>query len=129
MTAFPFELPTEDSLIELECRLNGQKITLALDTGASHTTIDLSFLIVAGVDPADSMGTVDLETAKGPVEAQLFQVKSLSILGITIHNFTVCAYDFLSQSVLSAIDGVVGLDFFRDRDLSISFRQFEITVV
>ena len=128
MTTFPFELPTEDCLIELDCVLNGQKITLALDTGASHTTIDLSFLIVAGIDPAETIGIVDLETAKGPVEANLFSVESLSVLGLTIQDFTVCAYDFLSHSVLSAIDGVVGLDFFKSRDLNISFRRFEITL-
>lgn len=128
MTVFPFELPTEDSLIELACTINDQNITLALDTGATHTTIDLSFLLVAGIDLTDAIGTVEIETAKGPVEAYLFKIDNLTALGITLPNFTVCAYDFLSYTILSTIDGVIGLDFFKERDLTISFRRLEITV-
>ncbi|HRI60958.1 MAG TPA: retropepsin-like aspartic protease [Saprospiraceae bacterium] len=128
MKPHPFKLPFEDSLIELKGKLNGQNLSLVLDTGASNTTIDLSWMYIAGFDVSDAIGKVDLETGKGPVEAYIFKVHSLNFLGIVQSDFQVCAYDFLSQNVLSAIDGVLGLDFFKGRDLNISFKRFEIMV-
>jgi hypothetical protein len=128
MKPYPFKLPSEGSLIELKGKINRQNLTLVLDTGASHTTIDLSWLYVAGFDISDAIDKVGLETGKGPVEAYVFKVKSLDFLGIAQPDFQVCAYDFLSENVLSAIDGILGLDFFRGHDLHISFKRFEVTV-
>lgn len=128
MKSYAFKLPSEGSLIELKGKLNSQNLTLVLDTGASHTTVDLSWMYVAGFDISDAISKVGLETGKGPVEAYVFKVRSLEFLGIAQPDFQVCAYDFLSENVLSAIDGILGLDFFRGRDLNISFKRFEIRV-
>ena len=36
-----FTRPTDDSLIVIPCKIEKNLLALALDTGASHTTIDL----------------------------------------------------------------------------------------
>lgn len=128
MMKFPFKLQTAESLIILNCLTNDEVASLALDTGASHTTLDLSFLIISGVDRMDATGSVWMETAIGPVEAKTYKVKSLTALGITRPDFEVCAYDFLSHNIFTDIDGMLGLDFFRGLDLNISFKRFEIEI-
>ena len=48
MSVYKFELPDEDSLIILKGKIANDNLSLALDTGASHTVIDLSTLLLAG---------------------------------------------------------------------------------
>jgi len=128
MKKYPFELESDESLILVKSNVNGERAALALDTGASHTTLDLSFLLITGVEMQDSLDTVLLETAIGPVEAYVFKVNLFTALGITVRDFHVCAYDFLANNIFSDFDGMLGLDFFRGHDLHISFKRFEIIV-
>jgi len=122
----PFVLENEDSLIIVLSFVENEKISLALDTGASHTIIDLTKLLILGYRLNDSSGKVQFETAKGIVEAYVFKIKELTSLGLTRKNLTIYSYDFLGNDVLSDIDGVLGLDFLRETDLWISFKNFFI---
>lgn len=128
MINYPFSLEDEDSLILVDCRSEGENLVFALDTGASSTVIDLAALIVAGYSIEDAIGKAELETANGCVEALLFVIREFSALGITRRNMEICAYDFFGAEVFAAIHGTLGLDFFKNTDLSISFKRFEITV-
>lgn len=128
MSVYKFELPGEDSLIILKGKIANDNLSLALDTGASHTVIDLSTLLLAGYNLQDSVGTVSLETANGAVNAFVFKLNSITVLGKTIVDMEVCSYDFFLSNVLLDIHGVLGLDFFQDSDLLISFKRFEITL-
>ena len=128
MSVYKFELPDEDSLIILKGKIANDNLSLALDTGASHTVIDLSTLLLAGYNLQDSVGTVSLETANGAVNAFVFKLNSITVLGKTIVDMEVCSYDFFLSNVLLDIYGVLGLDFFQDSDLLISFKRFEITL-
>jgi predicted aspartyl protease len=118
MSVYKFELPD----------IANDNLSLALDTGASHTVIDLSTLLLAGYNLQDSVGTVSLETANGVVNAFVFKLNSITVLGKTIVDMEVCSYDFFLSNVLLDIHGVLGLDFFQDSDLLISFKRFEITL-
>jgi hypothetical protein len=60
---YPFHLDDEDSLITVDCHVGFDTYTMALDTGASHTVIDLSVLLIAGYEIKDSLEIVELETA------------------------------------------------------------------
>ena len=122
----PFSLETEESLILVPTFVEDEEISLVLDTGASHTIIDLTKLLIIGYRLSDSLGTVQFETAKGVVDAYVFKIKYLKALGHTKRNIKVCSYDFLGNNVLSEIDGVLGLDFFRDTELWINFKKFFI---
>jgi len=122
----PFALDHEESLIVLPSFIEDEEVSLVLDTGASHTIVDLTKLLILGYRLTDSIGTVQFQTAKGIVEAYLFEVKSLRALGLTKENIRICAYDFMLNNVFSEIDGVLGLDFLRETELWISFSKFLI---
>ncbi len=122
----PFSLETEDSLILVPTFVEDEEVSLVLDTGASHTIIDLTKLLIIGYRLSDSLGIVQFETAKGVVDAHVFNIKYLKALGHTKRDLKICSYDFLGNNILSEIDGVLGLDFFKDTELWISFKKFMI---
>ena len=118
---------THDSLIVIPCAINKNPLSLALDTGASHTTVDLTPLLMAGYELKDAPLTEQIETASGIIEAHLFTVKSFTALGVTKHNITVCAYDFFAYHYLTDFDGVIGLDFFEDLKFCVNLKEGLIT--
>ncbi len=127
MSTHKFKRTDEDSLIIVKCVLGTDRLSLALDTGASHTVIDLATILLAGYEMKEVVKMVELETGKGSIDAYVFKVDAISSLGITHQNMEVCSYDFLENNLL-AIHGVLGLDFFKDTDLLISFKRNEISV-
>ena len=121
-----FELIDEDSLVLIDIILDGLPFTLALDTGATHTVTDLTTMLIAGYSLSDAKGTVQMERAKGIIDAYIFEVTAFSALGVATKKFTVCSYDFLANSVLASIDGVLGLDFYKNKVLTIDFKRYTI---
>lgn len=128
MNRFKFNLDDEDSLILVNSGLDRDVLSLALDTGATNTIIDLSMLLIAGYELTDAIRQVELETAKGPVQAYVFTVRNLTALGISRSQMEVCGYDFFANGIVAEIDGVLGLDFFRDLVLTLNFRTFDIII-
>ena len=112
MKVFNFDLEGEDCLIKVDAQLGASDFTLALDTGATHTVIDLTVMLMNGYYLRDSIRAVEFETAKGVVSAYIFKIETLKILGIVKKNIEVASYDFIGNNVILDIDGVVGLDFF-----------------
>ena len=128
MTIHKFKRAEVDSLITVPCKIGTDRYTLALDTGASHTVIDLTPLLMSGYQMKDVLSMVELETGKGIIEAYIFKVASITTLDITRSSIEVCSYDFLANQVLSEFDGVLGLDFFETEKICIDFAESEITV-
>ena len=127
MSTFGFEI--EDALVvTVKCEVDGDNYTLALDTGASNTIIDLAALIILGYEIKDAVRTVEFETAKGELTAQVFVVKEITALGITRRNMEICSYDFFNNNIFSDMHGVLGLDFIRDCKVCIDMVDQEITV-
>ena len=54
---------------------------MVLDTGATHTTIDSNALYLLGYDLQESIGRVEIETANGIIETDVFELESFSSLG------------------------------------------------
>ena len=121
-------MKTPDSLIDVECRLKDENFRFALDTGASHTVIDLAALMIAGYDLQNAVRTVQLETGNGSVEGYIFKVAAFTALGITRHNMEICSYDFFGSNVFAEIHGVLGLDFFARKKFCIDLEKFELTI-
>ena len=119
---------THESLILLKCKLPGHEISLALDTGASFTTIDLTALMVAGYNLSASVRSTKIETASGIIDAYVFLVSEFTALGITRKNIEICAYDFFAYHVLTEFDGVLGLDFIEPYKICIDFKKSEISI-
>ena len=125
---FPFEITDDINLIIVIGKIDGYEIRLALDTGASDTVIDATALMIAGYNKSNALEETELETAKGIVAADIFDVKTLEVLGIKRRNFQLCSYDFLANNVLTDIDGVLGIDFLMGKKICIDFIRFEITI-
>lgn len=128
MKTFGFKIKDPNSLVVIvDCELDGDDFTLALDTGASNTIIDLASLIILGYEMKDAVRTVEFETAKGELTAYVFVVKEISALGIIHRDFEICSYDFFNN-IFSDMHGVLGLDFIRDCKVCIDMVDQEITV-
>jgi len=123
---FKREIP--DGLIVIQCRFPNHGFSLAIDTGASHTTIDLTALLIAGFELKDSIRTEQIETASGIVEAYVFRVPQFFALGVVKTNIEICAYDFFAHHVLIEFDGVLGLDFLSEHNFCIDFKNSEIRI-
>ena len=129
MKTHTFKRKSADSLIVVPSYIGYDKLALALDTGASHTTLDLTPLLVAGYEMKDAIRTEQIETASGVIEAHVFVVKEFSSLDSQRKNIEVCAYDFLAYHLLTDFDGVLGLDFFEDVKFCIDMQKNIITIL
>ena len=101
----------DESLIIVDVKINDSVLHLAFDTGATHTVIDLTALLVAGVELPKNKETSLFETASGVLEARVLSVPIMSFANIKRPNFTLTTYDYLAHGILTDIDGVLGLDF------------------
>ncbi len=104
------------------------KMIMALDTGATHTTLDTNALFLYGYTSNDTIGTAAIETANGVVETEVFRLNEFSSLGITRKDFEVQVYDFLSHGIFSDYNGLLGLDFLESRKFCIDLIKNEIEI-
>jgi hypothetical protein len=128
MKGHAFKRTNADSLIVVNCVIDEHEIALAVDSGASHTTVDLTALLIAGYEISQSLRKEEIETASGVIEAFVFKIKALSAFGVTKENIEVNAYDFFTYHLLTDFDGVLGLDFFNDRKFCIDLKNEVITI-
>ena len=128
MRKYPFKRKDKDSLITVPCRIGIDTIALALDTGASHTTLDLTQILMLGYSVTDAIRMERVKTGGGTVETYVFVLKQLTCLGITRTNIEVSAYDFFAFNIVADFDGVLGLDFFEDVKFCIDLKQKEINI-
>lgn len=124
---FPFK--RESGLIIVSIEIDDKyEIKMVLDTGATNTTIDSNALYLLGYDLKDSIGTVEIETAGGIIETEVFEVKSFSSFGLTKNNFQIQVYDFLANGIFSNYNGLLGLDFLEGKEFCIDTKQNTITI-
>jgi Aspartyl protease len=129
MSVFTFELPTDEDVILVNATIGGKyQFRLALDTAATHTTIDSNVLYFSGYELKNSKGEKEIETSNGIIIVELFNIEEIECLGITKSNFEVQVYDFLAHGITSDYDGVIGLDFLKDNKFCIDMRVGEITI-
>ena len=128
MNEFPFDLDDEDSLILLPCMIDDEKVTLALDTGATHTVIDLTKMHLMGYRLSDAIEKTQFATASGVIDAYIFRIRSIHALGCKKEMPLISSYDMFGSDLVSGFDGMLGLDFFQETDLFISFRRFILSL-
>jgi predicted aspartyl protease len=100
-------------------------LRLALDTGATRTLVSTSLLVAAGYDPALASDRVEVTTGSGIEFAPRIAVSRILALGKHRDNFPLLAHTLPSSA---GVDGVLGLDFLRERVLTIDFRTGRITL-
>jgi predicted aspartyl protease len=96
---------------------------MILDTGATNTTIDSNALNLLGHDLKDSIGSVEIETANGIIETEVFEIDSFASLGVTKEKFQIQVYDFLAHGIFSDYNGLLGLDFLEGTKFCIDIRE------
>ena len=113
-----------DELIVLRLTVDGinigdfRNVIVALDTGASDTSIPIKVALDLGYDLSNPKHTVRLTTGSGTVPAKIVTVRRLTAIGEAVENIDVLCHDLPAEST---IDGVLGLNFLRHFDVNISF--------
>ena len=126
---FQFRRDPESSLIILSVEIDNKfELKMVLDTGATNTTIDSNTLYLLGYDLKDNIGIVEIETANGIIETEIFEVGSFSSLGEMKSKFQIQVYDFLAHGIFSDYNGLLGLDFFEGTTFCIDTKLNTITL-
>ncbi len=129
MKIFPFDFPTDEDVIIANASIEGKfKFRLALDTAATHTTIDSNVLYFSGYELKNSKGEKEIETSNGIIVVETYDIEHLECLGIIKTDFEVQVYDFLAHGITSDYDGVIGLNFLREHKFCIDIVKCEVSV-
>lgn len=128
MTEHSFIRENDDNLIVVNCSIDDSPLALALDTGASHTTVDLTPLLLEGYEISNAVGIEKIATGSGVVDAYIFVLAKIEAFGIVKYNFQVCAYDFFAYHYSADFEGVLGLDFLHDTKFCIDMQEQVITI-
>lgn len=128
MIEYSFFRENDDDLIVVNCAIDDSPLALALDTGASHTTVDLTPLLLAGYDISGAVGIEKVATGSGVVDAYVFFLAKVEAFGIVKQSFKVCAYDFFAYHYSADFEGVLGLDFLHGTKFCIDMEEQIITI-
>jgi hypothetical protein len=74
------------------------------------------------------LGTVEIETASGIIQTEVFEIDTFSSLGLTKEKFQIQVYDFLAHGIFSDYNGLLGLDFLEGTKCCIDTRENTITL-
>lgn len=129
MKSFDIEIENEIDVVLIDASIKEKyKFRLALDTAATHTTIDSNMLYLSGYQLKNSKGEKEIETSNGIILVELFDIEHFECLGIKLEKFEVQVYDFVAHGITSNYDGVVGLDFLKQKKFCIDIPNKNITI-
>lgn len=95
-----------------------RNLIVALDTGATTTVIPTEVALALGYDLSNPQGQIGLLTASGAASAKVITVRKLSAIGETVEDIEVLCHNLPGNS---AIKGLLGLNFLKHFNVSISF--------
>jgi len=101
-------------------------VRLALDTGATRTTINVGLLTTIGYDPSLVPDRIQMTTGSGVEYSPLLLVRRVEALGQGRADFPVVAHTLPPSA---SVDGLLGLDFFRGQELNLDFRTGVVTLI
>lgn len=126
---YKFKREPESGLILVNIEIDNKfELKMILDTGATNTTIDSNALYLLGYDLKDNIGTVEIETANGTIETEVFEIETFTSLGLTKKKFQIQVYDFLAHGIFSDYNGLLGLDFLEATKFCIDTKENIITI-
>lgn len=125
--SFPFD--AQQGLIIVRAELAGPSGTailrLALDTGATSTLVNIGMLVSIGYDPALAPERIQVTTGSGVEFVPRITLSKITALGQERSNFPVLCHTLPPSA---GVDGLLGLDFFREQALAVDFRNGSITL-
>jgi hypothetical protein len=120
---------SRSGLILVEAEVSGPSgkaaATLALDTGATTTMLNVKLLQSIGHDPSLATDFVRMATGSALETVPRLVVNRLSALGRHAIGLRVLAHDLPAEA---AVDGLLELDFFRGLSLTIDFKAGQIVL-
>ncbi len=126
---FPFERGPGSGLIIVNTEIDGKyELKMVLDTGATNTTINSNALYLLGYDLKDNIGKVEIETANGVIETEVYEVDSFASIGQIKDKFQIQVYDFLAHGIFSDYNGLLGLDFLAETKFCIDTKTNTISL-
>jgi predicted aspartyl protease len=128
MKTISFQRQSENDLILVTVMVDNNPLTFAIDTGATHTIIDISQLLILGYEFENSAGEEFISTASGIETSRRFILKKIEFEGIRIENFEIRSLDLISNGCGFYFDGLLGLDFFRNSNICFNFKQNSISI-
>ena len=124
---YPFD--PDRGLIVVQAELYGPSgsivLRLAVDTGATGTMINAAPLTIAGYDASLAPDRIEVTTGSGVEYTPRLPVSRIRALGHEQIDFPVLAHTLPPSA---SIDGLLGLDYMRDRVLHIDFRQAVVSL-
>ena len=99
---------------------NFRDIEVALDTGATTTSIPIYVVSALGYNVSNPKSIVEVVTGSGVEEAPVIEIKGLTAIGQTIENIEVLCRDLPLEA---PVEGVLGLNFLMNFDVHISFSK------
>ena len=100
-------------------------IEVALDTGATTTSIPIYVASALGYNISNPKDRRDVVTGSGVEEVPFIEVKGLTAIGQTIENIEVMCHDLPPDAY---VEGVLGLNFLMNFDVNISFSKRTIAL-
>jgi len=97
----------------------------AIDTGASISLIDYDLLQAIGFTKANNTRTIQTMTASKRETAYEFLIPNLQAIGLIRRNFRIISRKL---PVGLGIDGLLGVNFFKDKNLNIDFKKGEVSL-
>ncbi len=124
-----FAFDRKQGLVIVRAELTGPSgkalLRLALDTGATGTIVNAGPLVAIGYDPALTPNRVQVTTGSGVEFAARVELSQLVALGQVRDDFLVLCHTLPPST---GVDGLLGLDFFRDLRLMIDFRKGDLAI-
>jgi hypothetical protein len=122
-----FSFDTSKKLIVVSVKLFGPTgiatVRMALDTGASTTLVNTGLLVSIGYDPALIPDRLQVSTGSGVEFLPLIELKKITALGKSRNDFPVLGHTLPPST---SVDGLLGIDFFRDLKLTVDFCKGKI---
>lgn len=127
MTPYPFRPGQGPITVEASVTgpARGSTVTMILDTGATTSLLKRTTLAYLGFDLTATKHQVRMTTGSTVELVPVVQLTRLFALGQNRIGFSVVAHS-LPEGV--AVDGLLGLDFFRGHVLTLDFRAGSITL-
>ena len=102
---------------------NLREFEFAVDTGATITMIDSDVIKEIGYSKADSVRTTQTITASKRETVYEYNLDNIMAIGLIRRNFRIISR---SLPIGLGIDGLLGLNFFKNKELTIDFKLSEI---
>ena len=97
----------------------------AVDTGATFSLMDIDLLSDIGYKQKNCIRTLHTVTASGTETAYEFEIDNIMAFGLIRRNFKIISH---SLPPGLGIDGLLGLNFFKNKVLNIDFKLSEISL-